>query len=343
MAEEAKVATGTTTVKDFLEAGRKRLSLSIVAGEGGLDRQIRETAINRPGLALAGFYRFFPVKRIQLVGHAEFSFAMSLGEELRRERMERLFATRVPCIVYTRRRKPDDAARALAERYSVPLLRTQMITGPFANAATILMEELTAPRTRIHATMMEVAGLGVLIEGVPGIGKSETALGLIKRGYALVADDCTEVRRAGDGHLVGSAVPLTRFYMEMRGLGIIHVPSIFGAASVRGEKQVDLVVTLRRQNECDDDIDRTGENVLLRQLLGVDIPQVVVPVAPGRDLVNFVETVAQEFRLRLSGQVAHLELDERIKRRHSQQATAHHHAHRPSSVPDAAANTSTER
>lgn len=315
MADDTRAAAATTTVRTFLEAGRRRLSLSLVAGENGLDRPIREPAISRPGLALAGFYRYFPAKRIQLVGHAEFSYSMSLGEALRRERMERLFATRVPCVVYSRRRKPDDGVMALADKYSVPLLRTQMITGPFANAATILMEELTAPRARVHATMVEVAGLGILIEGPPGIGKSETALGLIKRGYALVADDCTEVRRDGDGSLVGSAIPLTRFYMEMRGLGIIHVPSIFGAASVRGEKQVDLVVTLKRQCDCDDDIDRTGENVLHRTFLGVEIPQVVVPVEPGRDLVNFVETVAQEFSLRLAGQVAHVELDERIKRR----------------------------
>lgn len=323
MGDDGKTAV-PTTVKQFYEAGRKRLSLSLVAGESGLDRQIREPAINRPGLALAGFYRYFPFKRIQLVGHAEYTYFMSLDEATRRDRVSKLFATRVPCVVYCRRRKPDDEVRALADKYSVPLLRTQMITGPFANAATILMEELTAPRMRLHATMMEVGGLGILIEGAPGIGKSETALGLIKRGYALVADDCTELRRTGDGRLVGSAVPLTRFYMEMRGLGIIHVPSIFGAASVRGEKQVDLIVTLKRQSECDDELDRTGENMMARTFLGVDVPQVVVPVAPGRDLVNFVETVAQEFSLRLAGQVAYADLDEQIKRRHAQHYAQHH-------------------
>ncbi len=323
MADDGKTAV-PTTVKQFYEAGKRRLSLTLVAGESGLDRQIREPAINRPGLALAGFYRYFPAKRIQLVGHAESAYIMSLPEEVRRSRIAKLFETRVPCVVYCRRRQPDAAVRALAEKYSVPLLRTQMITGPFANAATILMDELTAPRVRVHATMMEVAGMGILIEGVPGIGKSETPLGLIKRGNALVADDCTELRRSGDGSLVASAVPLTRFFMEMRGLGIIHVPSIFGAASVRGEKQVDLVVTLKRQADCADEIDRTGENVRYRTFLGVDIPQVVVPVAPGRDLVNFVETVAQEFCLRRSGQIAHVELDERIKRRNVQMVAAKH-------------------
>lgn len=310
------------TVRQFLDAGRKRLGMSLVAGEGGLDRQIREPAINRPGLALAGFYRYFPPKRIQLIGYAEFSYLMSLDVKLRHERLERLFATRVPCIIYSRRRKPSEAAMKLADKYSVPLLRTQMITGNFANAATILTEELSAPRMRLHATMMEVAGIGILIEGAPGIGKSETALGLIKRGYALVADDCTQLKRTGDGKLIGAAVPLTQFYMEIRGLGIIYVPSIFGMAAVRGEKQVDLIVTLKRQGECDSELDRTGENGMVRTFLGIDIPQVTVPVAPGRDLVNIVETVAHEYNLRLSGQIAHQELDERIKKRNTSTSIA---------------------
>lgn len=313
MAENEK-SVQLTSVQKFLEEGRKRLSLTIMAGEGGLDRPIRESAINRPGLALAGFYKYFPVKRIQLIGYAEYSYVMSLDAALREDRLEKLFATRVPCIVYTRRLKPSSQSLALADKYSVPLLRTNMITGHFANAATILMEELSAPRIRVHATMMEVAGVGVLIEGAPGIGKSETALGLIRRGCALVADDCTELKVTNDGNLVGSAVPVTQFYMEIRGLGIIYVPSIFGVAAVRGEKRVDLVVTLRRQGECDDELDRIGENDLRRNFLGVNVPQVVIPVAPGRDLVNIVETVAMEYKLRIAGQVAHLNLDERIKK-----------------------------
>ena len=321
---DSDITAPQVTVRQFCEAGSSRLALSVVSGEGGLDRPIRETAINRPGLALAGFYTYFPVKRVQLIGYAEFSYITSLDESLRAERLEKLFATRVPCIIYSRKRKPGEMAIALSEKYSVPILRTEMITGLFANAATILMEDLAAPRTRIHATMMEVAGIGVLIEGDAGIGKSETALGLIKRGYALVADDCTELVRTNDGTLVGSAVPLTQFYMEIRGLGIIYVPTIFGVGAVRGEKQIDLVVTLRRQSDCDWELDRTGETVLTRSFLGVEVPQVVVPVAPGRDLVNIVETVAQEYKLRLSGQVARIDLDERIKRHNASHALQGH-------------------
>ncbi len=306
-----------TTVRKFFEGGAKRLLLQLVAGEGGLDRLIREPAINRPGLGLAGFFKYFPVKRIQLIGYAEYSYLQTLGEDEAVRRMEGIFARHVPCVIYSRNRHPNERVKALAEKYSTPLLRTQMITGLFTNAATIFMEDLCSPRLKVHGTMLEVAGMGVLIEGPPGIGKSETALGLIKHGHALVADDCTLLARDSNGSIIGSAVDVTRHYMEIRGLGIIYVPAIFGVAAVRGAKQVDLVVTLMPQTSETDgsELDRTGENDLRRNFLGVDIPQVVLPVAPGRDLVNVVETVAQEYKLRLAGQVAYRDLDAQIRRR----------------------------
>ncbi len=306
-----------TTVRKFFEGGAKRLLLQLVAGQGGLDRPIREPAINRPGLGLAGFFKYFPVKRIQLIGYAEYSYLQTLGEEEAVRRMEGVFARHVPCVIYSRNRHPSERVKALAEKYSTPLLRTQMITGLFTNAATIFMEDLCSPRLKVHGTMLEVAGMGVLIEGPPGIGKSETALGLIKHGHALVADDCTLLARDSNGNIIGSAVDVTRHYMEIRGLGIIYVPAIFGVSAVRGAKQVDLVVTLMPQKSETDgsELDRTGENDLRRNFLGVDIPQVVLPVAPGRDLVNVVETVAQEYKLRLAGQVAYRDLDAQIRRR----------------------------
>ena len=302
------------TVQSFLEHGAERLQIEQVAGERGLHRTIGEPAINRPGLALAGFYRFFPNKRIQLIGYAEFSYLMSLSVDVRARRLADFFGARVPCVVFARNKRPFADVAALAERFSIPVLRTQMVTGLFMNAATIIMEDLCAPRIKVHGTMLEVAGIGVLIEGQAGIGKSETALGLIKRGHALVADDCTQLRTDSSGRLIGAALEVTQYYMEIRGLGIIYVPSIFGVSSVRGAKHVDLVVTLMRQSDVDADLDRTGETQLTRDFLGIKVPQIIIPVAPGRDLVNIVETVAQECKLRLSGQVAYQTLDERIKR-----------------------------
>ncbi|MDD5708665.1 MAG: HPr(Ser) kinase/phosphatase, partial [Kiritimatiellae bacterium] len=305
------------SVRNFFEPGAERLQLELVAGQRGMARTIREPAINRPGLALAGFYRFFAHHRIQLIGFAEYAYLMSLQAGVRAERVADLFATRVPCIVFSRNKKPFADVAALAEKFCVPVMRTGMVTGHFMNAATIIMEDLSAPRCKVYGTMLEVAGVGVMIEGQPGIGKSETALGLIKRGHALVADDLTQLRRDSGGKLIGAAIEVTRFYMEIRGLGIIYVPAIFGVSAVRGEKQLDLVVTLMRQADVDADLDRAGETELKREFLGVNVPQVVLPVAPGRDLVNIVETVAQEYKLRLSGQIAFKDLDERIKRHHA--------------------------
>lgn len=316
MPKTPKSRVPPVTVGQFIERGRERLSLELVAGTGGLNRKIREPAINRPGLALAGFYRFFAAKRIQLIGFAEYAYLMSLDAATRTARVEALFTARVPCVVFSRGKRPFPEVAALAETFRVPVMRTNMVTGHFMNAATIIMEDLSAPRCKIYGTMLEVAGVGLLIEGQPGIGKSETALGLVKHGHALVADDLTQLRRDNSGRLIGAAIEVTRHYMEIRGLGIIYVPSIFGASAVRGEKQLDLIVTLMRQSDVDAELDRCGDTQLFRELMGVQVPQVIIPVAPGRDLVNIVETVAQEYKLRLSGHVAFRELDERIKRHH---------------------------
>lgn len=304
------------TVRDLLEGGGGRLRLKVVSAADQVDRVVREPALHRPGLAFAGFFKHFAAHRIQVVGLAEFDYLASLPAATRAERLEQVFARHVPAVVFARGQRVFNAVRTLAARHGVPVLMTPLITRQFQNAATVLLEDLSAPRCRYCATLLEVAGLGVLIEGPPGIGKSETALGLIKRGHALVADDMCELRLTSGGALVGCALSLTRHYMEIRGLGIIHVPSLFGAASVAGEKQVDLIITLRRQSDADFEADRVGgETRYHAGIMGVSIPQLVIPVAPGRDLVNIVETAAQEWRLRLAGHVAARDLDERIKRR----------------------------
>ncbi len=303
------------TVGQFFERAKDRLKIELVAGGAGLDQVLAETAINRPGLALAGFYDYFPVYRMQVIGLAEYTYLVTLTAEERAARFELLFKNKIPGVIFTRGKDLFPELATLADKYGVPLMRTQMVTRNFVNAATIILEDLAAPRCRIHATMVEVVGLGVILEGQAGIGKSETALGLIRNGHALIADDLTELKRDPTGKLIASAVAVTRHYMEIRGLGIIYVPSHFGVASVRDEKEVDLVVTLRMMS--DGDFDRSGSADLHRDFLGVSVPQVILPVAPGRDLVNVVEAVAQEYRLRFAGNFAQLDLDERIKRHHA--------------------------
>ena len=312
---QPRVRRPKVTVQDLLDRGHDRLRLRVFSTADQLGRIVREPALHRPGLALAGFFKHFAQHRIQVIGLAEYDYLASLSKRLRADRLEQLFGRHVPAVVFARGKHPFDEVGPLSERYGVPVLVTPLITREFQNVATVLLEDLSARRCRVCGTLLEVAGLGLLLEGPAGIGKSETALGLIKRGHALVSDDMTEVRLSGSGTLVGSAVTLTRHYMEIRGIGIIHVPSLFGAASVAAEKPLDLIVTLRRQPDADAEADRIGEARLHTGIVGIRLPQIVIPVAPGRDLVNIVETAALEWRLRQAGQVAARDLDERIKRR----------------------------
>ena len=314
---QSQVQQSPVTVGQFLKVGRDRLGLELAAGQAGLARVIIEPVVHRPGLALSGFYEHFARKRIQVVGMAEYAYLKSLPEALRVQRFEELFAMKIPCLVFTRGKRVFPEVLRVAEQDGVAVLRTGVVTRHFMQTATFVLEELHAPRCKVHGTMLEVAGVGVFIEGAAGLGKSETALGLIKRGHALVADDLTLLRRDSSGDLLGSASPVTQYYMEIRGIGIIYVPAIFGVAAVRGEKQVDLVVTLKRQGEADAELDRTGTDDLRREFLGVSVPQLVIPVAPGRDLVNLVETAAQEHKLRHSGFVAVHALDAQIKQHHA--------------------------
>ena len=315
--KQSQARPSRVTVGQFFEAGRERLGLELVTGRIGLRRVIVEPVAHRPGLALSGFYRHFAHKRIQVIGMAEFEYLSSMPEAQRVQRLEELFAKKIPCIVFTRGKRIFPEVERLAKRNNVCVLRTNMVTRHFVHSVSFVLEELYAPRCKVHGTMLEVAGVGVFIEGAAGLGKSETALGLIKRGHALVADDLTQFRRDSNNTLLGSALPVTQYFMEIRGIGIIHVPSIFGVAAVRGEKQVDLVVTLKRQGEADAELDRTGMDDLRREFLGVEVPQLVIPVALGHDLVNLVETAAQEHKVRSSGFVAVSELESRIKRHHS--------------------------
>ena len=286
------------------------MRMELVAGEPGLSHRIPEAAINRPGLALCGFFEHFAHRRIQVIGLAEHSYLSSLAEGERQERLRAFFATRIPCVVMSRSKRVFPEVYGLAEEFRIPVLRTKMITKHFVNAATIVMENLVAPRMTVQGTMVEIMGIGVLLEGKAGVGKSEAALGLIKRGHALVSDDITALRLDSSASLVGAPVNVTRYHMEIRGLGIIHVPSLFGVASVREEKKLDLVATLFPQGTRDD-VDRGGGHTT-RELLGVELPQVLIEVAPGRDIVNLVETAALDQKLRRLGHDAAKELDERL-------------------------------
>ena len=304
------------TAADFYEAGRERLQLQVAAGEAFLDRVIEEPVVNRPGLALTGFFEDFAWARVQLIGNAESAYLKSLDRRVREERFRALVERKAWLFVTTNGHKPDAVTRKMADEMGAVILTSPLQTRVFARLATFILEQLGAPRTSIYGTMVEVCGLGVMFEGDPGLGKSETALGLIKRGWALIADDLTCIRKdVASNLLFGSASESTAGYMEIRGIGIMHVPSVFGVNAVRGEKRLQLVITFKRLQEIRGEVDRIGQTRKMRTILGVDVPNIIIPVSEGRDLVNLVETAAQQQKLINAGYDSVAELSERLRRR----------------------------
>jgi len=299
------------TVKEFFETARSSLSMELVAGEAGMNRVIHEAAINRAGLALTGFYKHFAHKRIQLLGLSEHAYLSSLDSEERSKKLGEYFTKKIPCLVVARNKRIFPEVIDLANDHRVAVIKTKMITKNFINAATIVMENMVAPRMKVQGTMVEIMGMGVLIVGKSGAGKSDTALSLLKKGHALVADDITALRLDSAGAIIGSAVAVTRYHMEIKGVGIIHVPSLFGVASVRGEKRLDLVARLcppeegNREYTCSQ---LRGET----EIFGVTVPEVVITVNPGRDLANVIETAALDHKLRVLGHDAEKELDQKL-------------------------------
>lgn len=298
-------------VKAFFEAGRSALSMELVAGGAGMKRVIHEAAINRPGLGLTGFYRHFAHKRIQLLGLAEHAYLCSLDSEQRSQKLGEFFTKKIPCLIVTRNKRIFPEVIDLADKHRVPVMKTKMITKHFINAATIIMENLAAPHMKVQGTMVEIMGIGVLIMGKSGMGKSDTALSLLKMGHALISDDITALRLDSAGAVIGSPVNVTRYHMEIKGVGIIHVPSLFGVSSVRGEKRLDLVARLCAPEEGGREFTCTqarGETSIME----VCVPEVVITVSPGRNLANVIETAALDHKLRMLGHDAEKELDQKL-------------------------------
>lgn len=303
----------TFTLRAFVAEGAERLRMEVVVGGEGLEHEVLEPMCNRPGLALTGFYGFFAWRRIQVIGQAEQAYLDSLAPDVRLARVKALFDRGAYCLIFACGIEVPAVLASLAESAGVVVCRTELLTRIFFHQAAFVLEKLRAPKMRLYGTTVEVAGLGVMLEGAPGLGKSETALGLIKHGNALVADDLTCLRKdVAANRLFATASPATRNYMEIRGIGIIHVPSVFGVTAVRAEKELDLVVTLKSMKETEGELDRTGEERQTRTILGVEVPQITIPVAAGRDLVNLVETAAQQYKLLAAGHDAVKALDAQL-------------------------------
>lgn len=305
------------TVERFYTDHRSELDLRLVAGASGLKKIIKEPTVNRPGLALAGFTKYFASKRIQAIGSAESSFLKSLAPDEREKRYEFLLSHNIPCMVFSRNINPDKAFLRVAEKKNVPVFRTPLITMRFINLATLALEWMFAPRGTEMGSMVDILGMGVIVKGESGIGKSECVLALIERGYSLVADDITKVTLLDGNRVIGTSAELTRDHMEVRGIGIINVAQMFGVKAIRKDKQVDLVVSLKTWNDVPN-VDRLGMEDDLVQILGIDIPHITIPVRPGRDIARLVEVAALQQKLKASGHNAAKELNERLIARMSQ-------------------------
>jgi len=301
----------TVTVERFYTAHASPLELKLVAGAGGLKRIIREPTVNRPGLALAGFTKYFASKRVQVIGSAESTFLKSLPPAARAERYASLFSHKIPCIVFSRNIRPDKLFLQAAERADIPIFNTPLITMKFINHATLALEMMFAPRGTEMGSMVDVLGVGVIVKGESGIGKSECVLALIERGYSLVADDITKVTLLDGRDVMGTCTELTRNHMEVRGIGIINVAAMFGIRAIRQEKRVDLVVSLKAWDEVPD-VDRLGMEEEYIELLGVKVPHITIPVRPGRDIARLVEVAAFQTKLKATGYNPAKELNERL-------------------------------
>ena len=299
------------TVEQFFKDHGATLQMRLVSDTADLKRIIREPTVNRPGLALSGFTQYFAYKRMQVFGHAEYFYLKSLTREQRESRYAYLFAYKIPCIIFSRGQKPDKELLGAAEKAGVPVFQSPLVTMNFINAATLELENMFAPRGTEIGSMVDILGVGVVIKGESGIGKSEAVLALIERGYSLVSDDVTKVSLVGGHEVLGTSGELTRNHMEIRGIGIINVAAMFGIKSVRRDKTLNLIVTLKQWDEVSD-VERLGMEQEFLSVLGVDIPHITIPVRPGRDLARLIEVAAYQTKLKNSGYNAAQELNERL-------------------------------
>src|SRR3954451_7213096 len=287
------------------------LPLELLAGANGLDRVITSPHVQKTGLALAGFHEYLKPGRILIFGESEIRYLESLETAARVSSLRLALTLDFPCVLITGGFAPPPELPAEAERARVPLLKTPVVTPTAIAKLSSILEDSLAERTMMHAVLMDVLGLGVLIAGESGIGKSECALDLIVRGHRLVADDTVEVRRRQEAVLIGACPELTRYHMELRGLGVINVKELFGIASTRSSKRVELVVQLERW-EPGREYERLGLDDDFHEILGLKVPLIRMPVAPGRSVAILVEVAARNQLLRARGHHAARALAERL-------------------------------
>lgn len=287
-------------IEDLLRKHGEALGLELIAGEEGLKRRISVPEVQRPGLSLSGYLKSYANKRLLIFGRVEMSYLRDLAAKVRTERLKALVSPFTPALIVARNYKPLKEMVSLCEKERVPLFRSHFSTMDLMSKLTVILSDEFAPSISHHGTLVEVFGVGVMIQGDSSVGKSEAALGLIERGHRLISDDIVKVKKREGNYLEGSGAELTKHHMEIRGIGIINVADLYGAVCVRDRKSIDIVVKL----EAWDDnhfYDRIGLEEKTIDFIGIHIPIHILPVKPGRDVVLLLETIALNHRLKKMG------------------------------------------
>ena len=290
---------------------RDELQLELLGAESGLDRPVLTAEVSSPGLALAGYVKRFPAKRIQVFGETEISYLASLVEAERRRILELFFGFPVPCVVVTKAQELPSGLAECAANVGVPLFRTALKTAEFYRRIKPTLEVEFAPSTTLHGSLADVFGVGLLFVGQSGIGKSECVLDLVERGHRLVADDLVLTTRRGNDLLIGRGHQLQRHFMEIRGVGLIDVPAIFGIRAVRQQKRIEVVVQLEPWDQ-DAVVDRTGLDTQNTVILGVSVPKSTVYLNPGKNITVIAEVIAMNHLLQYSGVNAAEQFNQRL-------------------------------
>lgn len=291
-----------------------RFDLEIQAGRSGIKREIRVSDIKRPGIELAGFWKHFAPERVNLLGRTELSFLRSLDNDLLKDRIDEYVEYNPITIIVARGEKIPNYLLERADQKGIPVLCTDISTTRFSSMLLNYLEEKLAPIKVIHGVLVDIYGIGVLIRGQSGIGKSETAIELVKRGHRLVADDIIEIKKVGELSLTGTAPNNSRYFLEMRGIGIINVKNLFGAGAVKHDSPINLTVKLEKWQEGKE-YERLGLDDNKAEIMGLKIDEIIIPVKPGRNLALVLEVAAMNYRMKTMGYNAAVDFTENINQR----------------------------
>ena len=292
--------TTKLTVGSLLERMKDSLQLDQIEGTDGLERIIETPNVSSPGLVLAGYVDRFPMRRLQVLGETEITYLKSLDAETRRRNLTTFFSFTIPCVFVTKGQEPGPDLIEIAKTAGVGLIRSRLKTNEFYSRIKPWLEEEFAPTTNLHGSLADIFGVGLLFVGRSGIGKSECVLDLVERGHRLVADDLVIAIRRGGGVLIGRGHEMQRHHMEIRGVGLVDIPSIFGVRAVRQQKRIEVVVQLEEWNQ-DLQVDRTGLDAEVTSILDVELPKVRVPLNPGKNITVIAEVIAMNHLLKYSG------------------------------------------